>query len=60
MPKSQIDMRNKTNFSGKRNEAVQELGNQERYKLQMIQFDTSGGTQPSDKITVIRPMIRKT
>ena len=53
-------MRNKTNFSGKRNEAVQELGNQERYKLQMIQVDTSGGTQPSDKITVIRPMIRKT
>lgn len=60
MPKSQIDMRNKTNFSGKRNEAVQELGNKERYKLQMMQSDTSVGTQPSDKITVIRPMIWKT
>lgn len=26
MPKSQIDVRNKANFSGKRDEAVQELG----------------------------------
>lgn len=60
MPKSQIDVRNKVNFSGKRDEAVQELGNQERYKLQMIQSDTSVGTQTPDKITVFRPMIQKT